>query len=219
MKRDGEGRDGKESKHQWCCDRKKMLLSAQLKSDCLDTDRRRREAKKKGPILLQTASGFRVGARVAEIWRERHTCHPNEIILQGCWGKGELHRDEILQSVNVCVLWRRGSATACLCVFLWSETSRKETEKCDQKNCLLIISRLLRHLLSHACSVCRFIFLVNLLHKHSVQWFKIISHYITLQRNLCDMFRIFNICKDFSDTVIQSKLNRVQKRLIEIPEN
>lgn len=43
------------------------------------------EAKKKtGAILLQTAFGSRLGARVAEIWRERHTCHPNEIILQGC---------------------------------------------------------------------------------------------------------------------------------------
>lgn len=79
------GRERKDSKPWCCCDWEEMLLSAELKSDRADRDRRRGEAKKRrGPMVLHAAFGCRLGARVAEIWRERHTCHPNEIILQGC---------------------------------------------------------------------------------------------------------------------------------------
>ena len=140
MKRDGERRERKESKHWRCCDRKKMLLSALLKSDWVDWDKgKKKKEKKAGPVLLQTASGSRLGARVAEIWRERHTCHPNEIILQGCWGRRELHRDEILQHERVCV---------CVCVCEWvsetcSKTSEWDRKLQPKKNCLLIISLLL----------------------------------------------------------------------------
>lgn len=69
-----------------------------------------REGKEGGggrrPKLLPTASGFRLRAPVGRNMEGRHTCHPDEIILQGCGGGNE-HDGEM----RVCKL-----ASVCVCV-------------------------------------------------------------------------------------------------------
>lgn len=71
---------------------------------------------------MHTAFGSRLGARLEEIWRERHTCLDNEITLQGCWGRREL-----------------GSSRLCAWM-TWSKVSEGDKKVWSKRKCVLIIS-------------------------------------------------------------------------------
>lgn len=123
-------------------------------------------------MVLHAAFGCRLGARVAEIWRERHTCHPNEIILQGCWGKRGLHRkrwDPV--SVCVCAFWRRGVAAVFMCKTC-SETSGRDRENTTEKLFADYIAEAYRHASPHTSPCLKIQILNQLPHmnkQHEIQ--------------------------------------------------